>query len=144
MSKQFLEIDSFSQEDIDAMFNALCLKACGDIFPDKVKLDLNPKIKVKDIKQHKTTLNDLLGLIKMFDIPFKFTVSFVATDGEHKKDNRVIIREDENLRICDVHKNMVAQKEEITNPDLQNIVIPVIENKTVERKIDVNSIPDFL
>lgn len=141
---KFLEIDTFSQEDTDAMFVALCKKAC-DIDPDEAKITVSgEKLDKKSVIGYKASLTDLLSLIGMYDIPFKFRTEFLSREAvgnsSVEKKNKLV---DDSAKVCDVYKQMEKQSNDIKNPDLVEEPLVFKPIDTNELLIDPNSIPDF-
>jgi len=150
MPRKFLEIDTFKKEDTNALFEALCVQAC-DIPIVKGKMLVRPKLTKEDAKTHIADLDDLLVLVKVYDIPFSFKVSFLERmKGEMVKQPDVVPEFDDNLKVCEVYKTMEKQNAEIKNQDLIDLVqkknkeVP-IEDKGNNESLNINlgDIPDF-
>lgn len=145
MAIKFLKINSFKPEDTNALFEALCEKACGvDI--NEAKMLCNEDIDKKSVVGHKASLSDVIALIGLYDIEFEFKVSYVSRDSSlgQKKNNETPKAEPPS----DVFAKMVAQKNDISNPDLQNEEskkesLPAFIEPP-ELPIDPNKIPKFL
>jgi len=140
---KFLEIDSFADSDTDAMFVALCKKAC-DIDPNEAKITVSgEKLDKNSVVGYKASLTDLISLIGMYDIPFKFKAEYLSREvggsSSAEKKNLPV----DNSKVCDVYKEMEKQSKDIANPELVEVPLvfkPISTNKST---IDPNSIPDF-
>lgn len=151
MAIKYLQIDSFEKTDTNALFEALCDKAC-DIPVIKGKMLVRPKLTKEQAASHIADLDDLLVLVKVYDIPFSFKVTFMErVKGELKTEQKAVPVFDDALKVCDVYKHMTKQSEEITNPDLIDVVqkknqVTPIESKREDKVIDIDpgNIPDFM
>lgn len=143
---KFLEIDSFSQDDTDALFVALCKKAC-DIDPDDAKITVSAeKLDKNSVVGYKATLTDLLSLIGMYDIPFKFKTEYLSREvGGSSSAEKKNLPIDSSNKVCDVYKEMSKQSKDITNPDLVEspVFVESEKNPNQDTFIDPNSIPVF-
>lgn len=147
---KFLEIDSFSENDTDALFVALCNKACG-VDPDDAKITVSAeKLDKKSVIGYKATLTDLLSLIGMYDIPFKFKTEYLSREvGGSSSAEKKNLPVDNSSKVCDVYKEMEKQSKDITNPELVegpdfvNTHNPQISPSNFESCIDSSKIPDF-
>jgi hypothetical protein len=147
---KYLEIDSFNQDDTDALFVALCKKAC-DIDPNEAKITVSAEgLDIKSVVGYKATLTDLLSLIGMYDIPFKFKTEFLSREvGASASIEKKNLPAHDSNKVCDVYKEMAKQSNDIKNPDLVEAPDfidthnPQISPSNFESSIDPNSIPDF-
>lgn len=117
MAIKYLKINSFKEEDTNALFEALCEKAC-DTNINEAKMLCNDNLDEKSVVGYKASLSDVIALIGLYDIEFEFKTSYVSRDSspEQKKNNETPKQEQPS----DKFSKMVAQKNDITNPDLQN------------------------
>lgn len=147
MSKEkFLSIDSNSQEDITAMFNAVC-KEIADKTPYIIKKDLlDFKGDKSEIEKEQPTVQDLLDVLNFYDVKIEFSLKASWVDFKVKD----VLPEKEKL-LCDKHKELIkTEKKIITNPELSEIIqkeTPVIAAEVkVENQSSVNpnNIPDFI
>ena len=140
---KYLEIDSFNQDDTDALFVALCKKACG-VDPDEAKISLSAEgLDKKSVVGYKATLTDLLSLIGMYDIPFKFKTEFLSREvGASASIEKKNIPAHDSDKVCDTYKQMEKQSKDITNPDLVEgpKFIPIDKESP---SIDPSLIPEF-
>lgn len=147
MSVKFLKIDTFNADDTDALFVALCEKAC-DLHPNEAKITLSAeKLDKNSVLAYKASLSDLLALIQMYDIPFEFKVSFLdrgKVEGKGSSAEKKNMPVNESM-VCDTYKQMEKQRQQITNPDLvEEINAPHFQEfKSDEATISPGSIPDF-
>jgi len=142
---KFLEIDSFADSDTNALFVALCKKACG-IDPDDAKIAVSAeKLDKNSVVGYNATLTDLLSLIGMYDIPFKFRAEYLSREvggsSSAEKKNLPI----DSSKVCDVYKEMEKQSKDITNPDLVERPNFIGDDKKLNQDtfIDPTKIPDF-
>lgn len=143
---KYLEIDSFSQSDTDALFVALCKKAC-DIDPNDAKITVSAeKLDKNSVVGYKATLTDLLSLIGMYDIPFRFRAEYLSREvGGSSSAEKKNLPIDFSNKVCDVYKEMEKQSSDITNPELAEgpIFIEPDKKPNQDTFIDPNSIPVF-
>ena len=116
----FASIDSFTNEDLTAMFEVICKKIIGKK-PNEVKKDiLLVKGKPAEIEKYQVNVMDIMNMVVAMDIKFDFKINYL----EGEDDKPPVIPEVKATPIGE-------QKQEITNPELKEVVLSntnVLEN----------------
>ncbi len=151
MAKEYIEIDSADEKDVNAMFNAICKQVIKQS-PFSVKKDiLDFPGEDEEIEAAQVIIQDLLEVLRIYDISYEFKLkaSFTELVKPDKKKKEIFEKPPEfngGQKPSDLHKKMEDQKAEITNPDLKEVSMAVISGPTFnteEKKIDPGSIEDF-
>ena len=110
MSKHFIEIENFSNEEVTAMFDYICTEVLKKS-PIEVKTSVLGIKKVK--KDTEVTLSNLLLLIDQNELGIKFRVNYLKEDKieETPKVNPDLTI---GLKVDPVQKAMADQKESVT------------------------------
>lgn len=146
-SNKFIQIDSFSLEDTNDLFEAICTDIAKVSVMDAKRSILELTGTENKIRDHKCTLGDVITLIGFYDIPFKFRVHYLE-ESSQKDDKKKISLPDFNIgNVKDPVKTEIErQHEEITNHELKDVAkvktMEVIKDNYVSG-IDPSGIPDF-
>jgi hypothetical protein len=134
--EETISIDSFSEKDVNDLFNYICEHVIL-ANPNDVKFDtLKFKDRRENMFKYKVTLEHLIKVIDKYDIDFKLSISYLSTEIEDRKD--IQSKEVEDLSISLLNNDL----DKIENPDLLHLKdrVEIVDTKS---KIDSNSITDW-
>lgn len=136
--KNFIEIDSFSSEDLNDMFNAIAKKIAHMSPLEARERILELSGSKRSIETYKATMSDVLKIITIYDIPMKFRVEWLANDENAflKKVKAIEPKFEQGLVEDSAYAALKEQRDDITNPDLKDVVVPPVVSPITPEPID--------
>lgn len=145
MSKtpKYLSIDSFSKDDVNDLFNAICTEALNST-PSKIKQSVLklPGTK-KELDAFKPSLPSLITLLETYNIPFEFKVTYIKTDlthpgAEEEKPYVDPLKQEMEEQRKSIKQDPSIEKKMYSPPRVQNAEVDNFKPATKEEDI-----PDF-
>lgn len=140
---KFLSIDSFSPEDINDLFNAICMEVLNST-PANIKqkaLKLNGS--KKELDAYKPSLAGLMTLITTYDIKFDFKITYLKTDMDAPdlKEEEVFV--DPLKKEIDEQSKVIVKDPEPEKTEFGGKKVEVVEVDNSGKPIKEADIPDF-
>lgn len=151
MSKHWIEIEDFSEEEVTEMFNVICVKALGRTSPE-VKKNFLGKKNARDTTL--VNLVDLADLITKEGLEVTLRVAYLKPDEVKKEEIVEAPKLDIGLKIDPVNEAMKEQNEIVadvkrnfTEVGATKVNAPMSSDVPSENmespKFDPGAIPDF-
>jgi hypothetical protein len=146
MSKHWLEINDFSDKEINEMFNAICIDVIGKSPAEVKKEYLGVKTTKKDAK---VELSHLLEIIEANDLEISFKVTYLKLDEE--VEIPAAPKLDVGLKIDPIQEAMKEQNVIVANRNFQEVGVAKISSPVSSDgpsdnpppTFDPNAIPNF-
>ncbi len=118
----FASINSFSPEDLTALFEVICTKIIKRKPNDVKKEILLVKGKPAEIEKYQVTTMDIMNMVLAMDVKFDFKINYL----EGEEDAPVVIPEGKK-------SELEEQKKDIKNPELK----PALKEVTLDNPEEV-------
>jgi len=149
---KFATINPVDPDDRKALFDLICREMAFMKPMDVKKNILVISGSTSELQSYIPDLVDIMRLLEIYEVEssLKITYSALKTDGEKKwLDHQHKVEEAQvgpltKEKLCDEHKKLKAQADEIINPEFKLYRGDIIGTKEVqENTIDMNQMPDL-
>lgn len=143
-----ITIDSISKNDVRELFNNICDEfiVLPGYLVKKTYLGFNGE-KAHLLKQT-PSIEDVLILCTKFGIKFSVNVEYnrsVKSNKEVVEDRKTSVPDlNETTTLCDAYNKLEKQKDEITNPELKDLVEAHVPSKIITNEVEKEDVKPFI